>query len=376
VTGRFVYLDHNATSPLRPEAREAMLEALDAGGNPSSTHAAGRAAHARLEAARETIAAATGACADDLVFTSGGTESINLALSSALSAGARRLLASAIEHDAVLDFARAADAETTLIPVAADGRVDLDALADALGEDGSDAVVSVMLANNETGVIQPAADAARLARERGARIHVDAVQALGKIPVSMAELGADYLTLAAHKLGGPLGVGALALGEGAPLTRRQHGGGQERGRRSGTENVPAIAGFAAAVEAASPDAYAALAPMRDAVEARLKDAAPETVMVGAAAPRLPNTSCFAAPGFSSETQVMAMDLAGFGVSSGSACSSGKVKRSHVLDAMGLEDALAASAVRVSLGWNSREENADAFVAAWLDAYERVRAKAA
>jgi len=371
-----IYLDHNATSPLRPEAREAMLAAIDAGGNPSSAHGLGRAARSIVETARESVASACGACAEDLTFTSGGTEAINLAMFSAIESGARRLILSGLEHDAVRDYAKASGVQTLEIPVQPDGVTDLDALQDLLGEDGSDALVAVMLANNETGVIQPAAQAARLAHAAGARILVDAVQALGKIDVSMSEIGADYLVVTAHKLGGPIGAGALALGEGAPLVRRQHGGGQERGRRSGTEDVAAIAGFGAAVEAAKPDDYASFAEARDALEAQLATAAPDTIVLGRDAPRLPNTLCFAAPGFASETQVMAMDLAGFAISSGAACSSGKVAKSHVLSAMGLDDETAGSAIRVSLGWNTQAGDAAAFAEAWLSAYDRVRARAA
>ncbi len=373
---RTTYLDHNATSPLRPEAREAMIAAFETGGNPSSAHALGRSARNRVEEARERAAALCGACTEDLVFTSGGTEAINLALASAVADGAQRLLVSSIEHDAVLDFARASGVEVVELPVSQAGVLELGALKDALGENGSDALVAIMLANNETGVIQPVAEAAAIAHEAGARIHVDAAQGLGKLHLSMSELGADYLSLSAHKLGGPQGAGALALGEGAPLVRRQHGGGQERGRRSGTENVAAIAGFGAACAKASPEDYARLSPWRDALEQRLKAGAPDIIVLGEGAARTPNTLCFAAPGFTSETQVMALDLAGFAVSAGSACSSGKVAKSHVLSAMGLSDDLAGSAIRVSLGWNSREDDAARFADAWLTAYQRIKARAA
>lgn len=376
MTRELVYLDHNATSPLRPEARGAMLAAMDAVGNPSSAHAAGRTARNTVEDAREKVAALAGACAEDLTFTSGGTEAINLALASAVADGAKRLIISAIEHDAVIDFAKASGVETQFIPVSDNGLTDLDALEDLLGEDGSDALVALMLVNNETGVIQPVAKAAEIAHDSGARIHVDAVQALGKINVSMAETGADYLSLSAHKLGGPQGAGALAIAEGAPLVRRQHGGGQERGRRSGTENVAAIAGFGAACEAASLADYGELAEMRREIEDRLKAAAPEMMILGEGAPRAPNTLCLAMPGFTSETQIMAMDLAGFAISAGAACSSGKVARSHVLSAMGLSDDLAASAIRVSLGWNTNASQAEGFADAWLDAYARVKSRAA
>jgi cysteine desulfurase len=371
-----VYLDHNATSPIRPEALEAATAALMAGGNPSSVHAAGRAARARVEQARSQVAALIGAPASTVVFTSGGTEANALAIDSAVAGGARRLLISAIEHDAVLETAKASGAAVELLPVRADGRLDLDALASRLATwDAAEGppFVALMLANNETGVIQPVAEAAVLVREAGGWLHVDAVQAVGRVAVDSRALGADTLAVSSHKLGGPGGAGALTFGPRAKLVRRLHGGGQERGRRAGTENVAGLAGFGAAAEAALRDleAAAAQAEWRDAAEAALVAAG--AVSVGGQAPRLPNTLCVAAPGFPAELQVMTLDLAGIMVSAGSACSSGKVKASHVLMAMGL-DQLAGSAIRVSGGWSTGAHEWKHMVEAWITAYDRHAAR--
>ncbi|MFT4935166.1 MAG: cysteine desulfurase [Pseudoalteromonas distincta] len=371
-----VYLDHNATSPIRPEALEAATAALMAGGNPSSVHAAGRAARARVEQARSQVAALIGAPASTVVFTSGGTEANALAIDSAVAGGARRLLISAIEHDAVLETAKASGAAVELLPVRADGRLDLDALASRLATwDAAEGppFVALMHANNETGVIQPVAEAAVLVREAGGWLHVDAVQAVGRVAVDSRALGADTLAVSSHKLGGPGGAGALTFGPRAKLVRRLHGGGQERGRRAGTENVAGLAGFGAAAEAALRDleAAAAQAEWRDAAEAALVAAG--AVSVGGQAPRLPNTLCVAAPGFPAELQVMTLDLAGIMVSAGSACSSGKVKASHVLMAMGL-DQLAGSAIRVSGGWSTGAHEWKHMVEAWITAYDRHAAR--
>ncbi|MAK80880.1 aminotransferase class V-fold PLP-dependent enzyme [Phenylobacterium sp.] len=371
-----VYLDHNATSPIRPEALEAATAALMAGGNPSSVHAAGRAARARVEQARSQVAALIGAPASTVVFTSGGTEANALAIDSAVAGGARRLLISAIEHDAVLETAKASGAAVELLPVRADGRLDLDALASRLATwDAAEGppFVALMLANNETGVIQPVAEAAVLVREAGGWLHVDAVQAVGRVAIDSRALGADTLALSSHKLGGPGGAGALTFGPRAKLVRRLHGGGQERGRRAGTENVAGLAGFGAAAEAALRDleAAAAQAEWRDAAEAALVAAG--AVSVGGQAPRLPNTLCVAAPGFPAELQVMTLDLAGIMVSAGSACSSGKVKASHVLMAMGL-DQLAGAAIRVSGGWSTGAHDWKHMVEAWITAYDRHAAR--
>jgi len=354
----FVYLDANASQPLRPEARDAAVAALELTGNPASLHAAGRAARAVLEAAREQVAALFGAEPAGVVFTSGGTEANVLALA-ALGNG-RRLLIGATEHDAVRRHALAQGAE--VLPVGADGRLDLPALEQALG--GPDALVCLMLANNETGILHPVREAVARCRARGALVHVDAVQAAGRLPVELQELGADSLAISGHKMGGPQGAGALLL------THARHhippllaGGGQERGRRGGTPALPAIAGLAAAAAAAHrnlPD-QTRLGALRDRIEDAA--AAAGAVCIGREGPRLANTACLALEGRRSETQLIALDLAGYAVSAGSACSSGKVARSHVLEAMGL-DALAGAAIRVSLPWDVTEQAVDGFIAAY------------
>lgn len=356
-----LYLDANATEPLRPEARAAVLAALDLPGNPSSVHAAGRAARRVLESARETLAARFGGSAGEVVLTAGGTEANALAVRG-LAAG-RRVLVGATEHPAVL----AAAPEAERIPVLADGTLDLAALEAALA--GPPALVCLMLANNETGVIHPLAEAAALCRAAGAVLHVDAVQAAGRVAVSLAALGAESLAVSGHKLGGPKGAGALLLRPGLALAPLVAGGGQERGRRGGTEPLPALAGMAAAAAAADPGAAARLAAMRDAIEAAA--VALGAVVAGAGAPRLPNTTSLVLPGVPAETQVIALDLAGVRVSAGAACSSGKVARSHVLAAMGLAEA-AGCAIRVSLPWNAPADAAERFLAAWGAMRERVR----
>ena len=357
-----VYLDANASEPLRPEARAAVLAALEAPGNPSSVHAAGRAARRRLEAAREAIAGRFGAAAADIVFTSGATEADALAIHG-LGAG-RRVIIGATEHDAVRAAAPGAD----LLAVDGEGIADLDALERMLAA-GPPALVALMLANNETGTIQPIEAAAAICRRHGARLHVDAAQAAGRMPVDLVALGATSLALSSHKLGGPAGAGALLLDAGvaAALVPLIRGGGQERGRRGGTPPLAAIAGFAAA-SAAAGDA-ATLAPLRDAAEAQARAAG--AVAIGAGAPRLANTACLALPGVAAETQLIALDLAGVAVSAGAACSSGKVAASHVLTAMGLGE-LARCAIRVSLPWNAT----GADIAAFADAYGAMAARLA
>jgi cysteine desulfurase len=356
-----MYFDANATEPLRPEARAAVLAAMAVTGNPSSVHGAGRAVRRILEDARESLAVRFGGRAGDLVFTSGGTEADALAIH-ALGAG-RRLIIGATEHDAV----RSAAGDARVLPVDVNGVVDLSALAAWL-EGGPAALVCLMLANNETGTIQPIADAAGLCRRHGAWLHVDAVQAAGRMAVSLTAIGAHSLAVSSHKLGGPQGAGALLLApEVSAIPPLIAGGGQERGRRGGTPPVPAIAGFAAAAAVAGDASH--LGPLRDAIEAVA--IAEGAVVCGAGAPRLANTACLALPGVRADAQVIAFDLDGLAVSAGAACSSGKVTASHVLAAMGLGP-LAGQAIRVSLPWNATGDHVDAFAAAYPRIAERLR----
>lgn len=344
------YLDANATEPLRPEARAAAIDAMDLVGNPASVHARGRAARAVLEAARGAVAARFGAAAAGVVFTSGGTEADALAIAG-LGAG-RRLIVGATEHDAV----RAAAPGAAYWPVDGRGVARLDLLEGLLA--GGPALVCLMLANNETGVVQPVAEAAQLCRAHGALLHVDAVQAAGRIPVDLAVLGADSIAVSGHKMGGPKGAGALILAPGRDVVASVPGGGQERGRRGGTPSLPSIAGLGAACRVV---ASADLAGLRDGAEQAAVGLG--AVVLGTGAARLPNTTCLALPGVSAEAQLIVLDLAGVQVGSGAACSSGKVARSHVLEAMGA-GALAGQAIRVSLPWNAMPADVEAFVAAY------------
>lgn len=374
-----VYLDHNATSPLLPAARAAMDAALAAGGNPSSVHAEGRAARRLVETARAQIAALVNAKTAEVIFTSGGSEANALALRGAIRAnGIKRLFVGATEHDSVLavadDLAGEGAVAVQRLPVDRDGRIDLTALENLLAQAAEKTLVSVMAANNETGVLAPLADIVRGAKAHGALVHVDAAQAAGRIGVDFKALEADLLTLSAHKFGGPQGIGALVLRDGVPLARQIAGGGQELGRRAGTENLPAIAGFGAAAAHARDhgEDWARLALLRDRLEAAILKAVPEAIVHGAQAARLPNTALLGLPGVSGETQVMALDLAGFAISSGAACSSGKVKTSHVLTAMGA--AGAGDAVRISLGPKTTDNEVDAFVTAWTSFAARALAR--
>jgi cysteine desulfurase len=364
-----VYLDANATQPLRPAAATAVMAAFQVVGNPSSVHGAGRAARRILEDAREIVAGWYGGRAQDVVFTSGGTEANALAvhaLSRHALARGRRLITSVIEHDAV----RNAAAGAATVPVGRDGVVDLEALA-ALLADGVPSLVCLMLANNETGVVQPVELAASLCRRFGALLHVDAVQAAGRMPVRLDLLGAHSLAISSHKLGGPAGVGALLLAPDAPFAEPLiGGGGQERGRRGGTQAVALIAGFAAAAQAAQDDDLVAMAALRD--DAERAALACDAMVCGDPARRLPNTTCLALPGVAAGTQVIALDLEGIAVSAGAACSSGKVTTSHVLQAMDL-GTRASEAIRVSLPWNVTQADIDGFVAGYQRVAARLRA---
>lgn len=367
---RRVYLDWNATTPLRAETRAAMLAAWELIGNPSSVHAEGREARRLVEEARATIAAATGALPRNIVFTSAGTEANALALSPGLrgplGGPVERLLVSAIEHASVLAGGRFPPDKISRIRVTRAGVIDLDHLKALLGN-GPPALVSIMAANNETGALQPVAEAARIVHEAGGLLHVDAIQALGKIAFNINVVGADLATFSGHKIGGPKGVGALVVAEGiAGLEPVLRGGGQELNRRAGTENVAGIAGFGAAVKAALhalPEDVERMTTLRNRLENGLRGVAGATVFADNVE-RLPNTVLFTAPGLKAETAVIGFDLEGVAVSSGSACSSGKVQPSHVLSAMGYDPAVAQGAVRLSLGWSTEPDDINRALEAW------------
>jgi cysteine desulfurase len=370
------YLDYNATAPLRPEVRAAMLAALDAHGNPSSVHAEGRAARALIESARAKVASLAGAKPENVIFTSGGSEANALALA-AQTGEAWHCYISAVEHPSVLAGGRFYRGSTSRIPVSGDGVIDLDVLAAELAKHhlgGWRPFVSLMAANNETGAIQPVAEAAKIVHEAGGVLHTDAVQVGGRLPLDFAALGADMMTLSAHKIGGPKGVGALVLREGVPVEPLIKGGGQERRRRAGTENVAGIVGFGVAAEFAAAEVGRAseLAALRDELEERALEVEPDTLVVSGRVARLPNTSCIAVPGTKAETLVIGLDLAGVAVSAGSACSSGKVEASHVLSAMGLLPELAQGAIRISLGFGTLSADIERFIGAWSELIKRMR----
>jgi cysteine desulfurase len=380
------YLDFNATAPLRQNARAAMIAALGTG-NASSVHREGREARALIEAARRELAALIGVAAGGIVFTSGGTEAANLALTPNLRIGRDKrrfdlLLVSSGEHPCVLQGHRFLAEQAIVLPLEASGCVDLRALDEALSRNaGRRPLLALQAANNETGVIQPVAEAAAKVRAAGGATVCDAVQAFGRVPCNAEMSRADILILSAHKLGGPKGVGALAFADendhiGDVLVR---GGGQERGQRAGTENVAAIAGFGAAAEVAALSLESEARHtrgLRDRLEETVLQIAPDAVIFGADVERLPNTSCLAVPGTSAETLLMALDLDGVAVSSGSACSSGKVGKSHVLAAMGVDPALAKGAIRVSFGWSSSEADVQHFAGALAKAIERIQRRRA
>ena len=370
------YLDYNATAPLRPEVREAIGDALHLYGNPSSVHEEGRAARGAIEAARIKVAKLVGASPEDVIFTSGGTEANALALA-AQGGQAWHCYLSAVEHPSVLAGGRFYRETTTIIPVMKDGVVDLAVLARELERHhlgGWKPFVSLMVANNETGAVQPVAEAAAIVHQAGGLLHSDAIQAAGKVALDMDRLGADMLSLSAHKIGGPKGVGALVLKPGVSVEPLLKGGGQERRRRAGTENVAGIVGFGVAVELAAADLAKAdaIRALRDALEAGVFAIAPDAMILSGSVERLPNTSCIAVPGAKAETLVIGLDLAGVSVSAGSACSSGKVEASHVLNAMGLAPELAQGAIRVSLGIGTTSHDIERFLGAFGELIKRLK----
>jgi cysteine desulfurase len=358
------YLDYNATAPLRPEAKAALIATLDIVGNPSSVHAEGRRARGIIETARESVARLVGAKPSEIVFTSGASEANAWVMAQPWAT----ILTSGLEHDSVLAPARAAAADVVMISASPDGVFRIEELAErTLKRDfPKPAVVALQMANNETGVIQPVTKVSEFARAHGIAVHSDAVQAVGRVAIDFAALGLDTLALSSHKLGGPKGVGALVIRDHLNLVPLLQGGGQERRRRAGTENLAAIAGFGAAAEVARADlsGTAAIAALRDSLEAQIRAISPRAVIVGESAPRLVNTTALALPGKLAETLVIRLDLAGIAVSAGSACSSGKVGASHVLEAMGTARDIAAGTIRLSLGPTTTKDDIAAFVAAW------------
>jgi cysteine desulfurase len=360
-----LYLDYNATAKIRPEVINALGQSMAQVGNASSVHGAGREARKSVENARRHVASLVGAAPDQVVFTSGGTEADNQVMQMCDPA---RTFVSAIEHPAILDACPGAQR----VPVRTDGVIDLNALETMLADADAPQLVALMLANNETGVLQPVADAAKITHRFGALLHCDAVQAVGKIPVDFAALGADTMAMTGHKFGGPQGIGALIVKSPDTVECLMRGGGQERGLRGGTESVAHIVALGVAAEIALErmDGYAALADIRDRMEARLLQSTPGMQVFGGAAPRLPNTSKLMMPGVTSETQVMSFDLAGIEVSAGSACSAGRIEPPYVLTAMNVPDSEALCALRVSLGWDTSEDDIDRFVAEWAQIFER------
>lgn len=367
-----IYLDHNATTPVKPVARDAMMAAMDLPGNASAIHKAGRTARRMLEDARATVVRTFNLGARDVVvFTSGATEANNLALR---GSGMERLIVSSIEHPSVLETARSCGLALDIVPVLPSGIIDIHALEQLLQGNTRQTLISVMLVNNETGVIQPVDQVVALARKHGALVHTDAVQAVGRIPLDIQALGVDFISISGHKIGGPQGAGALIIANCAVIQPQITGGNQEKNLRAGTENLPAIMGLTAALNALDIASSQQLSAWRDRIESALSAVAPSLRIFGKNVARVANTTMFALPGVSSETQLIALDLAGICVSNGSACSSGTVKASHVLRAMGADDTAAGASLRVSLGWNSSEDDVTRFIAAWLKMYERVKDK--
>lgn len=363
------YLDYNATAPIRTEVIERMSAVMKEGGNPSSVHALGRAAKARLEGARSQIATVINCRAQMIIFTSGGTEANNMAI---LNSGRTRLITTNAEHDSVNLSKDHFDGKVDILLINEDGLIDLKELKKLLHEVGEQTIVSILFANNETGVIQNIAEISKLTKEAGALLHIDAIQALGKVPIDFKELDVDMMSISSHKIGGPQGVGALIALEKLPVKSSIIGGGQEIGRRGGTENIAGIAGFGLAASML-PDTLMKMKELeewRNFAEKEIAETATGALFFGNNSNRLPNVTTIYMPNVKSETQVMNFDLDNICVSSGSACSSGKVKASHVIMAMTGDDELASSTVRMSMGWNTKKEDLDAFVVSWLKMWGR------
>ncbi len=367
-----IYLDYNATAPIRSEVMEVMAEAMQQPANASSVHALGRAAKQRLEAVRKILAEEISVWPNEVIFTASGTESNNMALRAFAD---RPLLVGATEHASIVKLAERLGGDT--LPVDAQGVIDMEIMERKLQSLGTPALISVMLANNETGVIQPMADISKLAKHYDALLHCDAVQALGKLPVDMGLLGVDMMTLSAHKMGGPVGIGALIIRNDLPVKPLLIGGGQELGRRAGTENIAAAAGWAKAIALAQDRTWLDnVSRWLDEMETTLQSVVPERVVFSEQVERVGNVSCLSMPGVNSETQLMAFDLEKLCVSAGSACSSGRVEPSHVLRAMGVAEEVAGCAIRVSAGWDTTQEEIKIFTDAWKALYMRLNKKAA
>ncbi len=367
-----IYLDYNATTPIRPEVIDLMTEVMKEGGNPSSVHAYGRKAKARLEAARASIAQAINCRPQMVIFTSGGTEANNMAV---FSCGKKRLITTNAEHDSLRSVADRFNGEVDIMPVNEDGLIDFNELKQSLKKKSEHTVLSILYANNETGVLQDVPAIVEIAHAAGALVHIDAIQALGKVQIDFMGLGVDMMSISAHKIGGPQGVGALIARENLPIKSVILGGGQEVGRRGGTENIAGIAGFglAASMIPASLEKMKSLAAWRDEMEEKLSRHAPGARFLGKNVSRLPNVSSIYMPDVSSETQVMNFDLDKICISAGSACSSGKVKASHVCLAMTGDEKIASSTIRMSLGWNSEYSDVGAFIASWKKQYDKKHA---
>jgi len=364
-----IYLDYNATAPIRPEVIEVMVEVMEEGGNPSSVHSGGRKAKSRMEKARSIIADTISCRAQMIIFTSGGTEANNMAI---LSSGCNRLITSNVEHDSIRSVASSFDGTVDIIRVNPDGLINLLELEKLLNDNDEKSIISILYANNETGVMQDVKAIAKIAHSAGALLHIDAIQALAKIPIDFMALGVDMMSISSHKIGGPQGVGALVIQEKLPIKPFIFGGGQEVGRRGGTENIAGIVGFGRAVSMINQSLkkMKILEKWRNEIEEKIHKHAPKANFPGKSSLRLSNVSTIYMPGVKSETQVMNFDIDQICISSGSACSSGKVKSSHVIDAMKGDKNIAASTIRMSLGWNSEYSHVEAFIKSWKKQYDR------